>query len=540
MVLACFFCISNAASAQPTLTTIRTDGLISVTPDGLGIMGSKSLPPSGGLPSRNCPFYMETPAYDGTTSVPCSDYPSTWRFAFIRQTANIGSAALNYIAMDGTLGSALLHVDWQNGGPSTVEDLGPPPPGFNYGGVFGVSMQGTNRRAVATLYSNDGSQAFYWRTVGRFFSLGSLPPGWTQTTASGISHDGALIIGNAIINGVSRPYRWDDGGRFADLGNLPPGWSDMESSGVSGDGRYIVGSATTPSGTNAAYWEPAALYHDDGRFGGAHSTYLAANGDGSIRVGRSSIPHGNASYTPIIFTPEYGLRSLPQLLRSWRQPGMDQWEMDTATGISADGTVVVGYGWQGLPRVRSSFVVRVPNWCRPGFLSEPDDVFPCPSGTANFSVVIDGPRNPVVQWQWLERSTLTWFDCAEGQNTDSASVVRFIATGTNSSSLSLTSADGPSGELLVIDSIRAIVSNSCGSVTSRTVTLWNSSCCIVTCDINEDGGADTSDVLDLADVIAGGTPDFPTSCRDFNQDGSGDTNDVIDLTDAIATGTCPQ
>lgn len=63
--------------------------------------------------------------------------------------------------------------------------------------------------------------------------------------------------------------------------------------------------------------------------------------------------------------------------------------------------------------------------------------------------------------------------------------------------------------------------------------------CVVTCDFNQDGGADTSDVLELADSVAAGTDPYPGSCRDFNQDGGADTSDILDLADAIASGTCP-
>lgn len=63
--------------------------------------------------------------------------------------------------------------------------------------------------------------------------------------------------------------------------------------------------------------------------------------------------------------------------------------------------------------------------------------------------------------------------------------------------------------------------------------------CSVTCDYNQDGSADTSDVLELADAIASGSDPYPTSCLDYNQDGSADTSDVLELADAVASATCP-
>lgn len=63
--------------------------------------------------------------------------------------------------------------------------------------------------------------------------------------------------------------------------------------------------------------------------------------------------------------------------------------------------------------------------------------------------------------------------------------------------------------------------------------------CVSTCDFNQDGGGDTTDVLELADAIASGTDPYPGSCLDYNQDGGADTTDVVELADAIASGTCP-
>lgn len=59
-------------------------------------------------------------------------------------------------------------------------------------------------------------------------------------------------------------------------------------------------------------------------------------------------------------------------------------------------------------------------------------------------------------------------------------------------------------------------------------------------DYNQDGGGDTSDVLDLANDIASGTNSFPPNSPDFNQDGGADTSDVIAIADSIASGECPE
>lgn len=58
-------------------------------------------------------------------------------------------------------------------------------------------------------------------------------------------------------------------------------------------------------------------------------------------------------------------------------------------------------------------------------------------------------------------------------------------------------------------------------------------------DYNQDGGADTSDIIDLANDIASGVISFPGSNPDFNLDGGGDTSDVLALSDFISSSSCP-
>lgn len=58
-------------------------------------------------------------------------------------------------------------------------------------------------------------------------------------------------------------------------------------------------------------------------------------------------------------------------------------------------------------------------------------------------------------------------------------------------------------------------------------------------DYNQDGGADTADILDLANDIASGQQRFPPSTPDFNQDGGADVADVIDIANTVASSACP-
>lgn len=63
--------------------------------------------------------------------------------------------------------------------------------------------------------------------------------------------------------------------------------------------------------------------------------------------------------------------------------------------------------------------------------------------------------------------------------------------------------------------------------------------CDCNADYNGDGGADATDLIDMAGDIASGTRSFPPRTPDFNEDGGADTTDLIDLADTVAGGGCP-
>lgn len=99
------------------------------------------------------------------------------------------------------------------------------------------------------------------------------------------------------------------------------------------------------------------------------------------------------------------------------------------------------------------------------------------------------------------------------------------------------------GTLVCVVTLRNGDAANCGATDTNLgqalVRISTSQGVVVTCDYNADGGADTADVLALADDIAAGLQSFPPNTPDFNQDGGADTADVLDMANAIASGTCP-
>jgi probable HAF family extracellular repeat protein len=150
-----------------------------------------------------------------------------------------------------------------------------------------------------------------------------------------------------VLNQI-HAFRWTSQG-LTDLGDLPGGEVSAYALAVSGNGQVVVGHSS--SGNNSAPY-----YHEAFRWtaqtgmiglgdlpGGVfHSLAWGTNFDGSVVVGESStnLAGGGA----FLWTPDRGLRQLAAVLRDDCGLDLGAWRLDSATGISADGRIVVGNG----------------------------------------------------------------------------------------------------------------------------------------------------------------------------------------------------
>ena len=92
-----------------------------------------------------------------------------------------------------------------------------------------------------------------------------------------------------------------------------------------------------------------------GTLGGPESAAIAANKDGSMIVGTS-----RDSFRFLRWTAKTGMEDLPTALQAANVHSADQWvTLNTADGISADGTVIAGCGQS--PRTKAlPFGVETP------------------------------------------------------------------------------------------------------------------------------------------------------------------------------------
>jgi probable HAF family extracellular repeat protein len=205
--------------------------------------------------------------------------------------------------------------------------------------AHGVSADGS----MVVGMSNNGREfrAFRWSSKDNtVHDLGALPGG-TGSQANGASADGSVIVGESENGKGTRAFRWTSSDNtMRDLGVLPGG-ENSAASGVSADGNVVVGT----SGHRAFRWTADDdTMHDLGVPPG--SAYSVANGvsaDGRVVVGDGMSGDGENMYA-FLWTAEGGM----QLVSDWLAKAGVELPKDAiltmATGVSADGSVIVGIG----------------------------------------------------------------------------------------------------------------------------------------------------------------------------------------------------
>jgi uncharacterized membrane protein len=231
---------------------------------------------------------------------------------------------------------------------ATFSGLGDLPGGSFYSEANDVSADG--RTVVgASVSSNGGEEAYSWTADSGMIGL-EIPDGFTASVANGVSGDGSVIVGTSE---VSQPWhrqaiRWTNTLPGL-LGNLPADVVDSAATAVSADGSTVVGGVAYPN-TRTGYipgreviWNNEGVLTDLGvppsLANGSTIDYPAntypgaASSDGSVIVGTGFAP-ATIGYEPVRWTADgiVGLEVPP-----------DAYNM-TATGVSADGTVIVGHG----------------------------------------------------------------------------------------------------------------------------------------------------------------------------------------------------
>lgn len=221
-------------------------------------------------------------------------------------------------------------------------DLGALPGYLPYGDAWDISADGS---VVVGYLEEPYSQAFRWTEADGMTGLGDLPGGRFFSRARGVSADGSVVVGESVseLDAGTNAFRWTEQSGMVSLGVLP-GHSRSKANDVSANGLVIVGKSE-PLGSDtddhAFRWTP-----DEGMADLGVGEALATNSDGTIVVG-TGIVGALRQRLALVWDQEHGARTLSTVLADnfGLAEQLQGWSLTAATGISEDGTTIVGDGY---------------------------------------------------------------------------------------------------------------------------------------------------------------------------------------------------
>jgi probable HAF family extracellular repeat protein len=205
-----------------------------------------------------------------------------------------------------------------------MQDLGTTPPEWLSGHALDVSMDGS---VVVGLFG----QAERWTASGGLEDLGNF-------SARGVSHDGAVVVG-----ATNHAVRWTATGGIQDLGTV--GGTESFADAASANGSVVVGQSRDREMFWKAFrWTAAGGMQDLRTLGGPMAPAYDVSADGSVVVGRSLTSSISSSDRAFRWTTRKQMQDLRRELLDLGVSAVSDWILLGATGVSADGTVIVGEG----------------------------------------------------------------------------------------------------------------------------------------------------------------------------------------------------
>jgi uncharacterized membrane protein len=281
----------------------------------------------------------------------------------LNPSAFFPNASARAISDDGTFATGITSTTGNNmaftwtpdDGMVAIGGIGSP---TNFSNGYDVTPDGTQITGTSLAAGFDAG-AFVWTEKTGVVGI----PMWTAVASS---NDGQVIAGY-----YSNPFRavvWTQGDEAAvELGSLSGG-VQSSAADISGDGRIIVGQAETlPSlqGGNPIgdFVQQGYIWREETGMvplatlpGSTSDAPQAVNADGSIVVGYSQTPNGNEA---TIWREGEGVELLSDVLESVYALDLNGWTLQRATGISDDGSAIVGYGINPDGNTEG-FIARIP------------------------------------------------------------------------------------------------------------------------------------------------------------------------------------
>lgn len=203
---------------------------------------------------------------------------------------------------------------------------------------------------VGYFLGNAGEEAFLWRD-GAVTLLGTLP-GETDSFALAVCGNGNAVVGTTRSVG-GRAFRWTAAGGIQELPALIDG-APTSANDCTNDAAIAVGFSGNRKSMPAVRWDakgPRSL----GTLGGDFGSAEAVSANGAVVVGSSGLRFVNGVSETSAFRWTAATRKIAQLSRVLEDRGVstpfchepptcaaDAWFLQFASGISANGNVIVG------------------------------------------------------------------------------------------------------------------------------------------------------------------------------------------------------
>ena len=321
---------------------------------------------------RNAPLTLALIALSMATTLHAATFEEVGANAFVAGCSDDGS-----VVVGSANGQAFR---WTTGG------------GFqSIGGFEASDVSADGNVIVGTILDGGIQRAAHWNETDTWTSLGDMPGGAScdafLSSSWGTNEDGSVIVGLGWVAACrAHGFRWDSGTGMVDLGSTVTdrssrandvsddgsvilGWQDGstgfrqgarwidgvqtlfyslgdlevgEAQAATPDGSIIVGGSTQTS--EAWRWTGGAYVEPIGNLPGFNfrSTAAAVSDDGSVVVGFAGFGGDRDAF---IWIEGQGMQKLDDYLVSIGIMDAVGWDLATATGISADGTVIVGWGF---------------------------------------------------------------------------------------------------------------------------------------------------------------------------------------------------
>jgi len=211
--------------------------------------------------------------------------------------------------------------------------------------AFGMSSDGSTVVGVFNPITG-GTTGARWTASEGVVPIGSLPNslGFPDAFATGASATGSAISGQSL-GAFVQPTFWSPAAGLVGLGDVPGGIEYALGWNISADGSTVVGGARTLFGPTSSrdeafLWrEPTGFVTLDPRHGQDFGSFAqATSADGSVVVGTSD-PGA------FIWDAAHGMRLIADVLTNDFHLDMTGWSLASADSVSADGTVIVGSGF---------------------------------------------------------------------------------------------------------------------------------------------------------------------------------------------------